>query len=49
MNGIISSNNKDFTAAERKKIARLISDEYSEDEDDQLTIKFEKEKWGDKR
>ena len=49
VNGIISSDNKDFTAAERNKIERLITNEYSEDEDDQPTIKVEKERWGDKR
>ena len=49
MNGIISSNNKVFTAAERKKIERLITNEYSEYEGNQPTIKVEKEKWGDKR
>ena len=48
-NGIISSDNKDSTAAERKKIERLITNEYSENEDNQPTIKVEKEKWGDKR
>ena len=49
MNGIISSDNKVFTAAERKKIECLITNEYSEYEGDQSTIKVEKEKWGDKR
>ena len=49
VNGIISSDNKDFTAAERNKIERLITNEYSEDEHNQTTIKVEKEKWGDKR
>ena len=49
VNGIISSDNKDFTAAERKKIERLITNQYSEGEDGQPTIKAEKEKWGDKR
>ena len=43
VNGIISSDNKVFTAAETKKIERLITNEYSEHEDDQLTIKVEKE------
>ena len=41
VNGIISSDNKVFTAAERKKIERLITNEHSEHEDDQLTIKVE--------
>ena len=49
MNGIISSHNKVFTAAERNKIERLITNEYSEYEGNQPTIKVEKEKWGDKR
>ena len=49
VNGIISSDNKDFTAVERKKIERLVTNQYSEDEDGQPTIKAEKEKWGDKR
>ena len=42
VNGIISSDNKDFTDAKRKKIARLITIEHSEDKDDQLTIKVKK-------
>ena len=41
MNGIISSDNKIFTAA--------VTNEYSEYEGDQPIIKVEKEKWGDKR
>ena len=49
VNGIISSDNKVFTAAERKKTESLITNEYSEYEGDQPTIKVEKEKWGDKR
>ena len=44
MNGFISSDNKVFTAAERKKIERLITNEYSECEGDQPTTKVEKEK-----
>ena len=49
MNGVLSSHNKVFTAAERKKIEGLITNEYSEYEGNQPTIKVEKEKWGDKR
>ena len=46
---MIFSDHKDFTEAERKKIERLITIEHSEGEDDQLTIKVEKEKWSNKR
>ena len=49
VNGIISSDNKNFTAAERKKFERLITNEYLEYKDDQPTIKVEKKNWGDKR